>query len=421
MKNIPLAMLLLLFSNCAFGQDWEKRRAFAKTYFGVSSNIIPGSVSGKYLDENGNIQKFTRNGFVSPAINIGATHFWGYADLIVSINTADIKFGKDDIENYLSLNTFTGFRVYPFPSKEKTIRPYIGYQFSPFTYQQKDINDKNFKYSQVKSVFNAGIGVQTKNLYFTLEYGRILNSAFDTYLSRTVKSTDKFPSQMLSLGLNYMLETTKMVDDDNHREANTLFSQSNKWGLFVGLGPSSVFPMRSSEYVTDLYPFLNDRSFPNIFPEFSLGYEFSKSNFALAAAFRPIKQTRKAYDFEQEIKRNSFNLEAYKFLFDYHGFVPFIGFGTSYEQIKLNETDNNVVKTNKSFNKISPNFVFGWDIKPSQKGDTWVLRTNLRYYPWLDIENEGKKISLQQLEFNFIQLVIYPQKIEKTLGNKDLR
>ncbi len=39
-----------------------------------------------------------------------------------------------------------------------------------------------------------------------------------------------------------------------------------------------------------------------------------------------------------------------------------------------------------------------------------MLRTNLRYAPFLDIEHNSKVLSLQHLEFNFIQLVIYPQR-----------
>ena len=44
--------------------------------------------------------------------------------------------------------------------------------------------------------------------------------------------------------------------------------------------------------------------------------------------------------FEQIIKRNSLNFETYKYLWDYHGFVPHIGGGIAYEKIRLMETEN---------------------------------------------------------------------------------
>jgi hypothetical protein len=41
-----------------------------------------------------------------------------------------------------------------------------------------------------------------------------------------------------------------------------------------------------------------------------------------------------------------------------------------------------------------------------------VLRTNLRYYPNLEINSvAGGKARVDQLEFNFIQLVFYPQRM----------
>ncbi len=47
------------------------------------------------------------------------------------------------------------------------------------------------------------------------------------------------------------------------------------------------------------------------------------------------------------------------------------------------------------------------------KGDWWLLRTTLRYSPNLNIEYLNKNLSLQHLEFNFIQLVVYPQRLSK--------
>jgi hypothetical protein len=52
-----------------------------------------------------------------------------------------------------------------------------------------------------------------------------------------------------------------------------------------------------------------------------------------------------------------------------------------------------------------------------------ILRTNLRYFPILNFERQAKKLSLQHLEFNFIQFVLNPQRlkeIKKTVANNRL-
>jgi len=341
------------------------------------------------------------------------THFWGYADFYVSINTTDIKFGNDEVDNSFRLGTFTGLRIYPLASTENTIRPYLGYKFSPFRYKQSDLSGQNYKFTQVKSVFDIGLGVQLPNFYVTLEYGRVVNPGFDIYLSRETVSTDKFPANLFQIGLNYTIETTKSASTEANRKSNKLFSDSNNWGLFFAAGPSSSFPLVSSSNITDIYPFLDDKSFPTIFPDIALGYHFTKLDLITALSFRPITQKRSAFGFEQKISRKSINFESYKFFGDYHGFVPYLGLGLSYEHIEISESDNGVEIPNSTIDTFSPNIVFGWDIRPSVKGDWWILRTNLRYFPILDVERQGKWLSLQHLEFNFIQFVFYPQRLKK--------
>ena len=414
-KGGALSLLFFLsVSLFGYAQDWDKRHAFAKTYFGVN-NYFSGNLSaGKYLDENSRVQSFEKHSFFTPAINIGATHFWGHADFYVSIATKDIKRSQDEVENSYRLGTFTGLRVYPLASKINTIRPYFGYKFSPFRYKQTNAQNQEFKFTQVKSVFDFGLGVQLSNFYITMEYGKVVRPDFQTFLSRSVQNQDKFPENLFQFGINYTLETTKKASTEENKTAHTLFSNSNKWGFFLALGPSSAFPIKTSPYISDSFPFLDNKTFPIIFPDLSVGYHFTKADIVAALAFRPINQKRKAYGYELDIKRRSVNLEAYKFLFDYHGFVPYLGMGLGYENIRLTEKEAGVNLPGLSTATLSPNLVFGWDIRPSVKGDWWILRTNLRYYPFLTVNPSAGKLSLQHLEFNFIQFVLYPQKRKKS-------
>ena len=407
MKITTLFMVLFGISS-AYTQDWEKRHQFAKSYFGVSNYIITSLSSGNYLTSSNQIATFEKSGFISPAVNIGATHFWGHADFYVSINTTDIKFQQDSIDNSYRLGTFTGLRIYPLASKSNKIRPYLGYKFSPFRYRQNNLDGATYKHTSVKSVLDVGLGIQLPNLYFTLEYGRVLNPEFETYLSRDVQSTDLFPKNLFQVGLNYMIETTKSASTEINRSLNKEFSASNQHGLFFAAGPSSSFPIGTSSYVQDLYPFLDDKSFPIIFPDIALGYHFTKPDIITAFSMRPINQKRSAYDYEHQLSRQSIILETYKFLADYHGFVPYIGLGMGYEKLEFTETNSDPVNKNQ----LSPAVVFGWDIRPSVKGDWWILRTNLRYYPFLKLHVENKSLSLQHMEFNFIQFVMYPQRFK---------
>ena len=372
--------------NTAYTQDWEKRHQFAKSYFGVSNYIINSLSNGNYLTSSNQIATFEKSGFISPAVNIGATHFWGHADFYVSINTTDIKFQEDSLDNSYRLGTFTGLRIYPLASKSNNIRPYLGYKFSPFRYRQNNLDGATYKQTSVKSVLDVGLGIQLPNFYFTLEYGRVLNPEFETYLSRDVQSTDLFPKNLFQVGLNYMIETTKSASTEINRNLNKEFSASNQHGLFFAAGPSSSFPIGTSSYVQDLYPFLDDKSFPIIFPDIALGYHFTKPDIITAFSMRPINQKRSAYDFEHQLSRQSIILETYKYLADYHGFVPYVGLGMGYEKLEFTETNSDPVKKNQ----LSPAVVFGWDIRPSVKGDWWILRTNLRYYPFLKLHVEKK-------------------------------
>ena len=69
---------------------------------------------------------------------------------------------------------------------------------------------------------------------------------------------------------------------------------------------------------------------PIIFPDFAAGYHFTKSDFIIAAASRRTIQKRSAFSYLR-LQRQSLNIEGYKFLFDYHGFVPYLGAGIERE------------------------------------------------------------------------------------------
>ncbi|MDZ4667619.1 MAG: hypothetical protein SGJ00_07025 [bacterium] len=412
-KILAIILTFLALEGMAQDVDLKRRYSFAKSYFGADISYFHNLQESSFLNEQNQLQVLNRNNFITPAINIGATHFWGHADFFVSIATSSRKIGTDELENSIRFRAITGMRIFPLAIKENAIRPYLSYKFAPIRLNQSDIQGENYRKTQVKSILGAGIAYQTPKIYAYLGYEFIPNNETNIHLSRTQTATSSFPKGLLNFGINYSVEFTNGSYSPPIPQLDSILRSKNTLGLFFGIGPSSAFPTQNSSYITDLYSFLDDRTMSNTFPEITAGYHFSKHEFVISANFRPMRQERDAFGFNQRLRRNSFGLEAYKFLFDYHGFAPFLGAGIMYDDIRLTEVDNAINLTNDRFTFLTPSLVFGWDIRPSRRADIWLLRTNLRYSPFLELEKNNKKISLQHLEFNFIQAVIYPQRIKK--------
>ena len=113
----------------------------------------------------------------------------------------------------------------------------------------------------------------------------------------------------------------------------------------------------------------------------------------------------------QELKRSSIGLEVTKFLFDYHGFVPFVGPYVGYETLSFEENFEGQLTHDVTDEQIGYGIAFGWDIRPNRL-QTWILRTNLRWFPDLKLQIEGDaEISFDNVEFNFIQLILFPGRL----------
>lgn len=416
MPRIVITAISILLVHSLIAQDLTRRYSFAQSYFGLDLNFVSNYGQSSFLNEAGQVQSFQRNSYLNPAINIGATHFWGYADIYVSIQTGRINDSDDAVKTNSNFGVFTGFRVYPVKMRENSLRPFVGYKFSPITYSQDNLDGETFEKTQTKSVLDIGLGYQSASMYIYFGYNRMIQSSTNVYISRTESTQTNLPRDFLNLGVNLTIETTERTNTESSRFLNKEFSQSNKKGMYLAIGPSSGFQVGSSNYFTDLYPFLDNKRMARIFPDFALGYHFTKSDLTLSINYRPIIQDREAFGFHQSLQRKSLSLEINKYFGDYQGFVPFIGVGTGFETIQLTEIDNGIEISNFNRRKLNPLLSFGWDIRPNKKSDWWLLRTNLRYSPFLKINYQNRTMSLQQLEFNFIQFVFYPQRLKRYIN-----
>ena len=107
------------------------------------------------------------------------------------------------------------------------------------------------------------------------------------------------------MGLNISLETTSVASNPVNKQLNQELREHNKLGLFVAAGPSSAFPVVGSEGAADAYPYLDDLSFPTIFPDLALGYHFTKADALVAVSRRRMVQRRSAYNRALDIDRQS--------------------------------------------------------------------------------------------------------------------
>ncbi|MBU1822222.1 MAG: hypothetical protein KKG00_12035, partial [Bacteroidetes bacterium] len=134
----------------------------------------------------------------------------------------------------------------------------------------------------------------------------------------------------------------------------------------------------------------------------------------LGVSYRGLRYGSSGYNTSLSYQRRSYTLEGYKFLGDYHGFVPFIGPTLALEDLKFTDrNENTAIRYGQK--KVALGVIFGWDIRIT-RSETWLLRTNLRYTPNLHLKAEGKKVMFDQMEFNFIQFVWFPSR-SKVLKN----
>jgi hypothetical protein len=269
--------------------------------------------------------------------------------------------------------------------------------------------------SRSKYPITGGLVYNYKQHLFEVGGGFIPNHRFNYYISKTNQQLITTHPFWVSLSYKLMIETTLSAEKDwlsgrSKKLTDTLAVLKRLNGFTLAVGPSSAFYTRASTYNAAVAPFADNHKFADVFPEFGVGYYLHQPDLQFNIAYRTVKSELNAYDFSQKLNRKALTLEAYKFLFDYHGFVPFAGVSASYEWLNVNEIFDNI-KTDFSSQGLRPGITFGWDIRPNRI-QAMYLRTNLRYFPCLNLKMpNAKNMAFDQLEFNFIQLVIFPDRL----------
>lgn len=412
---IVLVAVLVNLPSSALAQKvvgQQTRFRFAQMHLGIDGQYIPPVRAG-YLSAAGEQRPFSTPSTYHPRFTIGATHFWGLMDFYVSFPLSAIQPKAAEVQDYsVSTNVATGARVHPLQLRYHRLNPYVGANWSTLSYNQR-VNEQLAGATFTRDVITleGGLNYLTGPHWFELGVQHLPARTFTYATSRQTTTPVRFPAFTVQLAYKFLLDVTRPLEKDNKESFGQYLRERRQLsGFHLDIGPSAAFTLRRSDYNTRTRPYLNNPSGNKTFLDLSAGYYFYKPDFDVRLAHRHIVADHTAYGLSQRLSRRSVSVEVYKYLLDYHGFVPFLGLSLSREQLDVRESDNDVLVTNQTERHYTPGLVFGWDIRPVRY-ESILLRTNLRYSPFLKMRVNGQTVSFQQLEFNFIQAVIYPQRL----------
>ncbi len=383
----------------------KKSVSFAMLTMGGDVLTLPG---GKL--NIGNEQVNLPASFV-PRFTIGGTHFWGHADFYVSFPLGfSVSKNPSFTSSYKLVEAVeTGAKIYPWAMKPKRLVPYIGISFQPFIFKT-ELKDNKYKYGgatyeQFTSPIHLGLTYMTNKCIINLGVRYDGNRNINYYTSPTETALASIKPYTINFGIVRYLDTDKGLGTENATDqANKKYhilkkhNKLNAW--YWGIGPSTALQMSKSSFLKAKHPYLYEDMLNSfLIPELSFGRYFHKAEMNLSTSFRYMAWRSKAFDTSIKMNRISLAIEPYKFLFDYHGFVPFVGPSLNFDKLSFNENGKVTSQT-----KTSLGIVFGWDIRVTHTG-TSLLRTNLRYVPNLHMQVDNEKLMFDHLEFNFIQYV----------------
>lgn len=337
---------------------------------------------------------------------IGGTHFWGHADFYVAfplIHTGENR-QKGDIE--------TGFRYLPWRLECTRLRPYAG-----FSYMIDRIAfGEGATVARHRIPVQAGLYFLHRAHLFEVGWRQSLNNQWDYHFSQGALGSAQLPGGTINLGYKWLFDTT-LGAEKNWKSGKTAYltdtlsklGRLNSWTL--GIGPSSAFFLTKSNYLNQNLPWLGQHTGGSML-ELMIGYYYQPRDLQLSLVYRSMGSQIDAFDNSQEISRKAISLETYHFFADYHGFAPYAGVVLSADRWSV-RTQLHPEVTTAPFDHnswlISPGFTAGWDIRPDEL-QRWYLRTGLRYFPGQSLSNSYSQMRVDQLEVNFIQLVVMPER-----------
>lgn len=395
----------------------QSRHRFAQLNFGIGYQSSFGG-SSNYLDAFGVEQAFDLPNIHGAKLYIGGTHFWGHADIYVSFPLFSTFPEVADQDVFFTTGAETVFKYYPWRIQSNKLRPFVGVALIDFFYQQNNTLQEfgeGMEYTQTRFPLMTGFTFNKGPHLLELGLTYFYDNEKSYYISRTATTNLRTPPFFANISYRYLLDTTLSAEETwesgRSKKVTEFLAKDGKLNnFFFGVGGSSAWWWGNSTYNDENRPFI-ERYSTSILPEFSLGYYWHKPDLQVNLAYRSYGGGASSYGVIQDANRRSFALEAVKFLADYHGFVPFIGPAISYEDLSFAESFEGTITQDVSDQQLSYGLTFGWDIRPDRV-QSFILRTNLRYWPFLELDlGDGQNVSFRNVEFNFIQLILFPGRI----------
>ncbi len=413
MKYLKIfTFLFTTFHICA--QDWspgEKRFKFAEGTLGFDFQFIPQSGSSYQMNGTEEIVPFELGARLTPRFYISGMHFWGHADFYINLPIVNILPAPENTPDvYYNSGPETGMKIYPWALREGKMRPYAGISWNLMQFNQSSDDSDSPTLFKSQAPLQFGISYHGGNKILELGGAYNYQGSQTYYLSRATSIPVELPPLSFSLAYRWTFDTsikdakdydTGVID----RQVAFLRSKGklNDISFAIGLSSSLITGNSLNE---EHNPYSEELRIGNSHLDLGIGYYYEKWDAHANLSYRNIPFEVKSYDFSQKMRRRTIGLELYKFLFDYHGFVPYLGIVPSREttvftEVNLGEMTEDINRTDWRLG-----YIFGWDIRQDER-QWYILRTNLRYFP-IKMDVKGKQFTMNQFEFNFIQFVYYP-------------
>ena len=416
-KSIHLLALVTLcwFSdiNAQVYTEKQTRHRFAQMNLGFDYQRSIGGQSS-FLNQQGERIPFDLKSASKSRFIIGGTHFWGHADIYIAIPLIEPVTKTMGQELYYSSGVETVFKYYPWRIENRKIRPFVGFGIAPFFFIQDHPTGQGDGPEMVHPNLPilTGLTFNAKQLLFEIGLNYNHSNQIPYYISRTQEVNIDTPPLYLNFSTRYLFDTSISAEKDwesgrTEQITSKLAREGKLNDFYLGMGMSSAWWLGNSTYNELSRPFLPGYGI-SLMLDFGLGYYLHQPDINLALSYRSYGAGSRTYGNIQSLTRRSIGIEATKYLLDYHGFAPFIGPVISYEDLSFTEQSVSLDITQEQQQKWTYGITFGWDIRPNRL-QSFLLRTNLRYYPNLNLEiTEGQLINFNAIEFNFIQLVVFP-------------
>jgi hypothetical protein len=333
---------------------------------------------------------------------IGGPHFWGHAELFVAVPVA--WSGRTGYKTRVE----TGARWYPWRIERGAVRPYAGASLLGVTYEELG----GPRQTRIVVPLTAGVTYQRGDGLLTLGGGWVRH---ESRYARAPGSTVPVTMHPLWLGVGYsrVFDATLGAEPawksgETEVRVLRLRDQRRLSGWTVTAGASTAFFLRRSSELTAI-GFAGQHEVAAPFGELGVGYYFADREVQFNLLARRSRSEVRGFGYAQTATRTAVTAEWFLFLFDYHGFMPFVGPNLSNEVLRVSGDATG------EFEGISAGYTFGWEIRPDPL-QAVTLRTSARWVRRLGVPlSTGRSVHLDQLEVSFLQVVVYPGRLRGSL------